>query len=105
MIQKAKGLCSSVQTRKSREIKIKREDAKKFFDTRIKEKEERLKDYQGRLSLGEDMAIAIRSSERRIEDLKAELKKVLDRLEEEEMVIERSPELLSVTIIIAKDRP
>jgi superfamily II DNA or RNA helicase len=103
-LQKAKGLCSSVQIRKSREIKIKREDAKKFFDNKIKEEEERIKDYRLRQSLGEDMAIAIRGLERRIEDLKAELKKALDRFEEEELVIERNPELFSVAIIIAKDK-
>lgn len=44
----------------SREMKIKKDDAEKFFDSRIKEEEERLKDYRLRQSLGEDMAIATR---------------------------------------------
>jgi len=48
------------------------------------------------------MTIAIRGSEKRIEDLKNELKKVLAGLEEEELVIERNPELFSVAIIIPK---
>ncbi|PIV22587.1 MAG: hypothetical protein COS40_05625 [Deltaproteobacteria bacterium CG03_land_8_20_14_0_80_45_14] len=103
-LQKAKDFCTSVQMRKSREINIKREDAKNFFDRRIKEEEERLKDYRLRQSLGEDMAIAIRGSERRIEDLNDELKKALDRFEEEELVIERNPELFSVAIIMAKGK-
>jgi len=103
-LQKAKDLCTSVQMRKSREIKIKREDAEKYFERRIKEEEERLKDYRSRLSLGEDMTIAIRGSDRRIEDLKDELKKALDSFEEEELVIERNPELFSVAIIIAKGK-
>jgi tRNA/tmRNA/rRNA uracil-C5-methylase (TrmA/RlmC/RlmD family) len=88
--------------RKSREIKIKREDAEKYFKRRIKEEEDRLNDYRSRLSLGEDMTIAIRGSERKIEDLKDELKKVLNRFEEEDLVIERNPEVFSVAIIIAK---
>lgn len=99
-LKKAKDYCSSVQMKKSREIKIKKEDAEKFLNSRIKEEEERLKDYKFRQSLGEDMAIAIRGSERRIEDLKDTLKKNLNRLEEEELVIEKNPELLSVAIII-----
>jgi hypothetical protein len=103
-LQKAKDFCSFVQMKKSREIKIKKEDAEKFFNTRIKEEEERLKDYKFRQSLGEDMGIAIRGSERRIEDLKDELKKNLNRLEEEELVIEKNPELLSIAIIIAKNK-
>jgi hypothetical protein len=103
-LQKAKDLCTSVQTRKSREINIKREDAQKFFDRRTKEEEEMLKDYRLRQSLGEDLAIAIRGSERRIEDLRDELKKTLARFEEEELVIERNPELFSAAIIIAKGK-
>jgi hypothetical protein len=103
-LQKAKDLCTSVQMRKSREIRIKREDAEKFFDSKIKEEEERLKDYRVRQSLGEDMAIAIRGSERRIEDLKGELKKTLERFEEEELVIERNPELFSSAIIITRNK-
>jgi hypothetical protein len=90
--------------RKSREINIKRGDAKKFFDRRIREEEERLKDYGSRLSLGQDMTIAIRGSERKIEDLKDQLMKALDRFEEEELVIERNPELFSVAIIMTKGK-
>jgi len=42
--------------------------------------------------------------ERRIEDLRDEFKKGLDRFKEEELVIERNPELFSVAIIIAKGK-
>jgi len=61
-------------------------------------------DYRVRQSLGEDMAIAIRGSERRIEDFKSELKKTLDRFEEEDLVIERNPELFSAAIVVARDK-
>jgi len=101
-LEKAKELCSVAQERKDREIRIKRDDAMRFFNTRIKEEEERLKDYRQRLSLGEDMTIAIRASERRMEDLKAELQRILDRLEEEELVIERNPELISAAVILPR---
>jgi len=104
-LKKAKDSCSRVQKRKTHEINIKREDAKKFFNKRINEEEEKVKSYKLRQSLGEDMAIAIRSSEKKIEDLKYELKKALDRFEEEELVIERNPELVSVALIIAKEKP
>jgi len=50
------------------------------------------------------MGIAIRGSERRIEDLKDELKKNLNRLEEEELVIEKNPELFSAAIIVARNK-
>ncbi len=50
------------------------------------------------------MSIAIRSSERRLEDLKTSLKKTLDRLEEEDLVVERNPELLSVAICVPRSK-
>ena len=101
-LERAKELCSVAQERKDREIRIKREDAIRFFNTKIREEEERLKDYRRRLFLGEDMAIAIRATERRVEDLKAELQRTLNRLEEEELVIERNPELISAAVILRK---
>lgn len=103
-LQKTKDLCSHVQERKDREIRIKKEDSQRFFDTKIEEEEERLKDYKMRLSLGEDMAIAIRGSEKRLDDLKTELRKALDRLEEEDLVVERNPELLSATICLPRNK-
>jgi len=103
-LHKAKDLCSYVQERKDREIRIKREDTQRFFDTKIKEEDERLQDYKKRLSLGEDMAIAIRGSEKRLEDLKAGLTKALDRLEEEDLVVERNPELISSAICVPRSK-
>jgi|GEM_PF-4926068 len=66
--------------------------------------QKKVSSYKLRQPLGEDMAIAIRSSEKKKEDLKYELKKSLDRFEEKELVIERNPELVSVALIIAKEK-
>ncbi|MBC8457256.1 MAG: hypothetical protein H8D67_04580, partial [Deltaproteobacteria bacterium] len=99
-----KELCSYVQKRKDREIRIKREDTQRFFNTKIREEDERLQDYKKRLSLGEDMAIAIRGSEKRLEDLKTGLTKALDRLEEEDLVVERDPELISSAICVPRSK-
>jgi len=103
-LHKAKELCSYVQERKDREIRIKRQDTQRFFDTKINEEDERLQDYKKRLSLGEDMAIAIRGSEKRLEDLKTGLTKALDRLEEEDLVVERNPELISSAICVPRSK-
>ena len=101
-LEEAKRLCSLAQRKKDREISIKREDAKRYFGTKIKEEEERLKDFKSRLLLGEDMAIAIKGSEKRLRDLSETLKKTLERLEEEELVIERNPSLFSAAIILPR---
>ena len=102
-LEEAKRLCSLAQKKKDREISIKKEDAKRYFGTKIKEEEKRLKDFKSRLFLGEDMAIAIKASEKRLNDLKATLEKTLERLEEEELVIERNPNLFSTAIIIPRN--
>ena len=46
------------------------------------------------------MDIAIRAAERRMQDLNTQYKKVLDNLEEEGVVIEEMPELMSCAIIL-----
>lgn len=102
-LEEAKRLCSLAQRKKDREISIKKEDAKRYFGTKIKEEEKRLKDFKSRLFLGEDMAIAIKASEKRLNDLKATFEKTLERLEEEELVIERNPNLFSTAIIIPRN--
>ena len=50
------------------------------------------------------MAIAIRGSEKRLEDLKTGLTKALDRLEEEDLVVERNPELISSAICVQRSK-
>ena len=45
------------------------------------------------------MTISIRASARRTEGLKSYLQRTLDRLEEEELVIERNPELISLAMV------
>jgi superfamily II DNA or RNA helicase len=101
-LKKAREICAIVQDRRSQKIAIKREDTRKFFSTKFKEEEERLKEFRLRLSQGEDMTIAIRGSEKRLEDLRSDLQKTLERLEEEELIIERNPELISAAIIIPR---
>jgi len=104
-LEKAKEFCGDVQKKKSREIKIKKVDVQKFFSSRIEEEQKKIEGYQQRLKLGEEMEIAIRSSKKKIDDLELEFNRTLQKLEEEEIVIERDPELLSVALIIPENEP
>ena len=99
-IEKAKVYCSKVQKRKDREIKIKTEDATRYFEIRLKEEKRRISEYKTDLFKGKDMEIAIRAAERRLHDLNTQYKKVLDNLEEEGVVIEEMPELISCAVIL-----
>jgi len=99
-IEKAKIYCSEVQKRKDREINIKREDAKQYFEIRMKEEKRRISEYKTDLAKGKDMEIAIRAAERRLQDLSGRYEKILNDLEEEEVVIEEMPELISCAVIL-----
>jgi len=99
-IEKAKIYCSEVQKRKDREINIKRKDAKQYFEIRMKEEKRRISEYKTDLAKGKDMEIAIRAAERRLQDLSGRYEKILTDLEEEEVVIEEMPELISCAVIL-----
>ena len=49
---------------------------------------------------GKDMEIAIRAGQRRLRDLNTQYKKVMDNLDEEGLIIEEMPELISCAIIL-----
>jgi len=100
VIQEAKTYSKRVQRRKDREISIKREDTRRYFEIKIKEEKKRISEYQMDLFKGKDMEIAIRAGQRRLRDLNTQYKKVMDRLEEEGLVIEEMPELISCAIIL-----
>ncbi len=89
-----------VQSKKEREINIKRDDAKRYFETRIREEKKRIRKYETDLFKGKDMEIAIRAGKRRLQDLDVDYKAFLDSLEEEGLVIEEMPELVSCAIIL-----
>ena len=99
-IRKARVYCSEVQKKKDREMNIKRGDARRYFEIRLKEERRRISEYKTSLFKGKDMEIAIRAAEKRMQDLNIQYKKVLDNLEEEGVVFEEMPELISCAVIL-----
>jgi SNF2 family DNA or RNA helicase len=99
-IDEAKKFSAKVQKEKDRKIEIKKVDAKRYFESRIKEENRRIAEYKSSLSKGKDMEIAIRGAEKRLEYLKSQYKEVLERLQQEGLVIEEMPELFSIAGIL-----
>ncbi len=91
---------SKVEKRKNREIKIKKNDAKAYFNPRIIQVEKRIADYKQRLIEGEDMEIAIRGETVRLKDLKEKYESYFEKLNIEQQIIEEMPVLLSAAVII-----
>jgi len=102
-IEEAKKFSGKVQKEKDRKIEIKKEDAKHYFEFKMKEEKSRIAEYKSTLFKGKDMEIAIRAAERRLEGLKAKYKEVLEKLEHEGLVIEEMPELFSIAVILLSE--
>ncbi|MFX0198361.1 MAG: helicase-related protein [Candidatus Hodarchaeota archaeon] len=86
----------------SKEVKIKLEDAHKYFKPRVKREEERILEFKKRLAKGEDMEIAIRGAESRKERLSEEYKNRIDYLKKKKLIYSQGPELLNCAYIIFK---
>jgi superfamily II DNA or RNA helicase len=91
---------SKAQSKRQREVTIRRDDAERHFGVRIGEREARLVEYRRRLEEGEDMEIAIRGAESEIRTLEQERESTLQQLREDEVIVEEAPELLSVALVI-----
>ncbi len=102
-IEKAREIASKVEQKRDREVAIKRKDAENYFNSRLREEEGRIKEFKIRQAAGEDMEIALRGAERRLSDLQERYNKVQTRLEEEGVIIEEMPNLLSTAILLPED--
>lgn len=94
---------NKVRERRNHEINIKRADVELYFSKRIKVSNNRIKEYEARSTLGEDMTIAIRADERRLKDYEEKLNSIKNNLEKESNTMPEAPELLSIAIILPKD--
>ncbi|HUW94154.1 MAG TPA: helicase-related protein [Anaerolineae bacterium] len=91
---------SKAQRKRQREVTIRRDDAERYFGVRIEERQARLLQYRERLEEGEDMEIAIRGVESEIRNLEAQRDRTLQRLSEDEVIVEEAPELLNVALVV-----
>ena len=94
-------LAEEAQAERSREIEIKREHARRYFESRIKEQQERLERFEKRATdPEEDVQVLINQTQRKLADLKEERDEELSRLEEEEVVVPDEPELVNTVVVI-----
>ncbi|WP_254832853.1 helicase-related protein [Haloglomus salinum] len=94
-------LAEEAQSERSREIEIKRKHARRYFESRIEEQEERLERYRQRASdPEEDVQVLVNQTERKLADLRSEREAELSRLEEEEVVVPEEPELVNAAVVI-----
>jgi uncharacterized protein YqeY len=99
--QAIEDLAHEARKEREREVGIKREHAKRYFESRIEEVEDRLERFESRNQEPDsDMSAAIGQERRRVQDLKREREEELDRLAEDEQVVPEEPELVNMAVVI-----
>lgn len=94
-----------LKKRFERELKIRIEDLKNYYEAKIKESSERIKRYRMRLLMDKDMEIAIRREEANIERYKKDWENKERELEEKYTLVGGDyPELMAVAVVLSKAR-
>jgi hypothetical protein len=86
---------------REREIEIKREHARRYFEEQIEEWEGRLETYEERAEQGADMSAPIGNANQKVESLRREREHELSRLDEEQHVTPQEPELVTAAFIVS----
>jgi hypothetical protein len=89
-----------------RELRIRVEDLKNYYETKIQESNERIRRYRMKLFVNKDMEKAIRREEANIEKYKRDWEDKERELEEKYTIAEGDyPELIAVAVVLSKARP
>lgn len=89
---------------REREIKIKEEDAERYFQQRLSELDRRLREQKAQSHL-RDMSLAIRNTEATIEEKKHEWGGRKQALKLEKSLVFQAPELHSLSVVLPEAKP
>lgn len=96
-------LVSEVREERVRNVDIKAAHAKRYFIYEIRKLEDRLREYERReRDTDKDMQVAIRSTQKRIEDIEQEWKGEQERLERERQLIPDEPEIVNAAVLTSQ---
>jgi len=88
----------TVREQREREVNILLEDLERWYQANRETHDKRLRDYRQRLLEGEDMNIAIRGEERRLQDIQDKYESRRAELENQRAVVSQAPELLNLAL-------
>jgi hypothetical protein len=90
----------TVCEKREHDIQIQIEDLERWYRARSQVHQQRLKDYRHRLTLGEDMNVAIRGEERRLSDVQDIYDSRKTELESQRTIVSQAPELLNLALVL-----
>jgi hypothetical protein len=94
-------VAEEARVEREREVRIKREHAERYFDSRIEDLEEDLERYQERDRREDvDMSAQINRTRSELNDVRTDYEAELERLEEDEQVVPDEPELINTAVVV-----
>ncbi|MDQ2074769.1 helicase-related protein [Haloarcula sp. H-GB4] len=101
--ERVEELASDVKQERQKDVDIKEKHARRYFEEKIREQEDRLRKYEMKQTdTDKDMTIAIRGARSKLEELETEWESEQDRLERERMVIPDEPELINTAVVTSQ---
>ena len=96
-------LVTEVENEREEDVDIKEKHAKRYFQHKIRELEDRLRGYEiEEDDTDKDMTVALRSTRKKLEDLEQEWQDELARLGRERMIIPDEPELVNAAVVTGR---
>jgi len=89
-----------VSQKRERDVEIQMEDLERWYQARSQVHLQRLQDYRHRLTLGEDMNVAIRREEGLLSDVQETYDSRKAALESQRLVVSQAPELLNLALVV-----
>jgi hypothetical protein len=94
-------LAEEASEERQREIRIRREHTKKYFEYRINDKKEQIEKFEKKNKRSdEDMSVVLASNRKELSDLQQKKNAELARLEDEKEVVPDEPELINMAVVV-----
>jgi superfamily II DNA or RNA helicase len=93
-------LAQAARTDREREVRIRREHAKNYFQYRIEDLEERIERFEERDRTGEDMSAVLAKHRSELAELREKKHAEMDRLDGEQQVVPDEPDLVNMAVVV-----
>ncbi|OYR46700.1 helicase, partial [Halorubrum sp. Ea8] len=93
-------LAQEARTERERDVRIRREHAEKYFQYRMDDLEERIRQFEKRDRAGEDMSAVLAKHQSQLAELREKKNAEMDRLESEKQVVPDEPELVNMAVVV-----
>ena len=95
---------AKIKAERLKEIVLRKKYSEEYFNKKMEESNKRLKEYKSKALLNVNMDIAIRGEEVRLKEFEYQFEQIKAKMAKEGLLLAGAPELISVCVIIQKDK-